>query len=134
MLPIFCLLFVGPLSISARAAEDAFQPVRHLANLVYISAKDMVVHGDEGHVDEIVSYGHKMIERAEALLEAVEALDVKTIETKKGKLIASVKGTLEMARKAVRFGRENNLKLALAAARKASFRAKQTRQRLQMIR
>lgn len=127
------LLFFASLS-PAYSVEDPLKPIRHLANLVYLSCQDMVVHGDDGHLGEIIEYGNTAIKRAEALLKAVEEVDHKEMKAKKGKLIASVKGTLEMVEKAIVFGERKELRLALAAARKASFRAKQTRQRLKSIR
>ncbi|MBN4053200.1 hypothetical protein JYT92_00470 [bacterium AH-315-L15] len=120
--------------VSAQMAEDPLRPLRHLANQAYVSSKDMVLHGSEGHLHEVVDYGNHMIRRVEALLEAVEALDPETMLGKKNKIIASVKGMLDMAKKAVAFSEQNKSKLAMSAARKASFRAKQTRQRLEMIR
>ena len=134
LVPVLLLLFIllGP--ASAESPKDPLRPIRQLANQIYKSAQDMVVHGAEGHLGEIVEFGTKVIERSEALLEAIESSDSSPLKKKKTKLSASIKGTLAMAKRAVAFSEENNLRLAMAAARKTSFRAKQTRQRLHMLR
>ncbi len=131
---VFSFLFLLSFPALSQSSEDSLRPIRHLANQIYKSAQDMVVHGAEGHLGEIVEYGTKVIERSEALLEAIEASQSASLKKKKKKLSASIKGTLNMAKKALTFSEENNLRLAMAAARKTSFRAKQTRQRLHMLR
>lgn len=130
----FLLFLLLNLPLSRQASADTLRPIQHLANQVYLSAQDMVVHGDEGHIHEIIEYGLRMIALSEELLATLETADPKMFKGNKKKMIASVQGTLDMAKKAVAFSEENNKRLALAAARKASFRAKQTRQSLQMIR
>ncbi len=130
---VFLSLLVFSLSPS-HAAEDPIKEIRHLANRVFRTSQDMVVHGSDGHIFEIVSYGKKMLKRAEILLEKVELSDESNFSNKKGKIIASIKGTIEKTKDAVELGEQNKGGMALSAARKASFRARQTRQRLQMIR
>jgi len=129
------LLYLSLLSaFSVHASEDPLRPLQHLANQVYLSAQDMLIHGDEGHLHEIIEYGNNTIVLAEELLAALENADPKLLKGGKKQAIASVQGTLHMAKKAVAFSEENNKRLAVAAARKASFRAKQTRHSLQAIR
>ena len=128
-----CLLLVLWM-VPAHAANPTLKEMRQLANLAYRTSQDMVVHGAEGHVEEIVAYGKKMIARTETLLKQVEASGTGQLGKQKGKLIATIKAALKKAREAVALGRKNKVKAALAAARKASFQAKRTRQRLQMIR
>ncbi|MFQ5588385.1 MAG: hypothetical protein ACE5F7_06050 [Nitrospiria bacterium] len=133
--PLVFLPFALFLMVTASAAtEDPIPRIRQLADLVYRSSQDMVMHGSEGHTWEIVLYGKKMVQRAEILLEKVEAADSAVFKRKKGKIIASVKETLKKAKEAVALGEQDKGRMALTAARKASFRAKQTRQRLHSIR
>jgi len=134
---LFALLVVLVLSLwapFAKASGDPLRAIRQLANQIYISAQDMVSHGEEGHAHEIVSYGEKMIERGEILLKAVAASKYPQLAEKKARLIESVQSMLEKTKKAVVLGHEHELEPAMRAARKALFQAKQTRQRLQMIR
>ena len=131
---ILFIFYFFLLSLPAQAGEDPLKSIRQLANRIYITSEDMVFHGAEGHADEIVGYGKKMIERAEVLLGEVETSEAPQLEKKKGKLIATIKAMLKKAKEAVSLGEQNKVRAAMTAARKASFRAKQTRQRLQMIR
>lgn len=131
---IFLFVLFASSPAQAESPKDPLRPIRQLANQIYKSAQDMVVHGAEGHLGEIVEYGTKVIERSELLLEAIETSPSLSLKKKKKKLSASIKGTLNMAKKAIAFSEENNLRLAMAASRKTSFRAKQTRQRLHMLR
>jgi len=130
------LFFILCLSqpVQAESPEDPLRPIRHLANQIYKSAQDMVEHGSEGHIGEIIEYATKVIERSELLLEAIETSRASVLKKKKKKLIASIRGTRDMAQKAITFSEERKLRLAIAASRKTSFRAKQTRQQLQMLR
>jgi len=134
LISVFFVIFLVSLPAQAQSSEDSLRPIRHLANQIYKSAQDMVVHGAEGHLGEIVEFGNKVIERSEVLLEAIEKSRAASLKKKKKKLSASIKGTLKMAKKAIAFSEEKNLRLAMAASRKTSFRAKQTRQRLHALR
>lgn len=134
LLPLTLSLFLLNLPQGALASEDALGSIRQLANLIYRSSQDMVTHGSDGHVWEIALYGKKMVQRTEILLEKVESTDASNFKKKKGKIIASIKGTLIKAREALEFAEQEKGKLALTAARKASFQAKRLRQRLLMIR
>ncbi len=131
---IFLSVFIQLTLTLGYAAEDPIDPIRQLANQVYRSSQDMVMHGSDGHTHEIVLYGKKMVERTEILLEQVEAANPATLKQGKEGLIDSIKETLEKAKEAVKLGEQGNGQMALIAARKASFRAKQTRQRLHAIR
>ncbi len=138
VLPVFFLVLLLSQPAQAQdqssAPKDPLRSIRHLANQIYKSAQDMVSHGSEGHMGEIIEYGTKVIERSEILLEAIETSKASVLKKKKKKLIASIRGTRDMAQKAITFSEEKKLRLAIAASRKTSFRAKQTRQRLQMLR
>lgn len=134
IVPVFFFLLLLAHPAQAESPEDPLRTIRHLANQIYKSAQDMVEHGSEGHMGEIIEYGNKVLERSETLLEAIEISRASSLKKKKKKLIASITGTLKMAQKAITFSEEKKLRLAIAAARKTSFRAKQTRQQLQMLR
>ena len=134
LLPLTISLFLFILPQRALTSEDPLGQIRQLANLIYRSSQDMVTHGSDGHLWEIVLYGEKMLQRTEILLEKVESTDAANFKKKKGKIIASIKGTLRKTKEALEFAEQENGELALTAARKASFQAKRLRQRLLMIR
>ncbi len=131
---IIAALYIHFIPVAGKAAEDPIPTITQLADQVYRSSQDMVMHGSEGHTWEIVLYGNKMVQRAEILLKKVEETDPAVFNQKKGKIIASIKKTLERAKMAVELGEQDKGRMALTAARKASFRAKQTRQRLHAFR
>ncbi len=134
LLSLILSLFLFILPQASLASEDPMDPIHQLANLIYRSSQDMVSHGSDGHVWEIVLYGKKMVKRTEILLEKVESIDATNFKKKKSKIIASIKGTLIKAKEAVELGEQEKGELALTAARRASFQAKRLRQRLLMIR
>jgi hypothetical protein len=115
------------------AEEDPLRSIRQLSNEVYRLSQEMITHGSEGHAHEIVSYGQEMIRRTEALIQEIESSRSPKIKEKKKALLASLKETLSQAKKAVQLGEAEKTDLALDAARKASFRAKQSRQQLQSL-
>jgi hypothetical protein len=90
----------------------------------------MVFHGSEGHADEIVSYGEKVIERADKMMKEIDA-DPPQKTKKKAKWIASLKNIRQKADEAIALARQNQTGAAVAASRKVSFQAKQLRQQLQ---
>lgn len=115
------------------AADSSLKRVRQLSNEVYRLSQDMVFHGAEGHTDEIIGYGTRMIERAEQLMNEIDSVDFKKMNGEKEKIVASLQAAVQKTREAVRLGKEEKAKLALNAARKASFHAKQTRQKIQAL-
>ncbi|MFQ5781255.1 MAG: hypothetical protein ACE5HN_10795 [Nitrospiria bacterium] len=126
---VFLISWIG----SVLAADNSLRSIRQLANEIYRISQDMVEHGSDGHVDEIVFYGKKILIRAETLLKEVESSDSPKIKDNKGKIVASIKETIQKTERAVRLGENKRLRSALAAAEMASFRAKKTRRRLQTI-
>jgi len=135
--PLFMALLVLCLALfwaPAEASEDALHSIRQLANQIYISAQDMVSHGEEGHAHEIVSYGKKMIERGEMLLDAVSKSDTSQLREKKAGLSENIQAMLKKTKEAVALGEAHETAAAMIAARKALFQAKQARQKLQSIR
>jgi predicted translin family RNA/ssDNA-binding protein len=120
-------------SVPAGGADDPLRAFRQLSNEIYRYAQDMIFHGSEGHADEIVSYGKKMIERAEKLMREVEAHPPLKAKSEKVKMIASLKNILQKANEAVELAEQNKTAAAVAASRKASFQAKQLRQQLQSL-
>jgi len=135
ILPAFtALILFGFLYTTAHAAKDSFQVVFLLGNQVFRSAQEMVAHGGDGHTDEIVLYGKKVLKRSKILLKAIESADPVRFKNKKVKIVASLKATILHAEEAVVLGRENKHTVALDAAIKTEFHAKRMRQRLQSIR
>lgn len=131
---ILCIFFSLFLSTTTYADTPSIKSIRLLANQTYRSAQDMVVHGSEGHLHEIVLYGGKLLEHAEALLKAVELADETLLDNQKSEITASIRETIEKGTEAVELGKKDTRGAALAAAKKASFHAKRTRQRIQSLR
>lgn len=120
-------------SVPAGSADDALRQFRQLSNEIYRFSQDMIFHGSEGHADEIVNYGKKMIERAEKLMKEVEARSPAKTKVEKEKMKASLKNILQKGNEAVQLAEQSKTAAAVAAARKASFQAKQLRQQLQAL-
>ena len=128
------VLFVSLLiRLPALAEEDPLGSVRQLSNEIYRLSQEMVTHGNEGHTHEIVSNGQTMIQRTEALIREVESSSLPRLKEKKKPILTSLKTTLKQAKEAVRLGEQEKTGPALDAARKASFRAKQSRQLIQSL-
>lgn len=128
------MLILFSLFLSTVAYADTLKTIHLLANQVYRSAQDMVVHGSEGHMHEIVLYGEKLLERAEILLKAVESADQALLNNQKSEITTSIRETIEKGKEAVALGKKDTRGAALAAAKKTSFHAKRTRQRIQSLR
>lgn len=94
----------------------------------------MVAHGSEGHTHEIVHHGQEMIRRTETLIKEIQSSPLPTLKEKKNALLDSLRATLKQTQEAVRLGEQGKAGPALDASRKASFRAKQSRQQLQSLR
>jgi predicted translin family RNA/ssDNA-binding protein len=120
-------------STSARSADNSLRAFRQLSNEIYRYSQDMVFHGSEGHADEIVSYGKKMIERAEKLMRQVDADPPTKTKNEKEKMMALIKNIVKKANEAVELAEQRKTDAAIAASRKASFQAKQLRQQLQTL-
>jgi hypothetical protein len=133
-LTLSLLLVLFSFSNVAQGSDDPFRPLQQLSNEIYRLAQDMVHHGSEGHTHEIVQYGRKMIERSEKMIEQIESTDSPKIQSEKEKMIASLKMTIEKAKEAVRLGEQDEADSALTAARRASFQAKQIRQKVHALR
>ncbi len=114
-------------------AEEDLRSIRQLSNEIYRLSQEMITHGSEGHAHEIVSYGQEMIRRTETLIHEVASSASSTLKENKEAILASLKETLDQAKEAVRLGEAKKTGPALNAARKASFRAKQSRQQLQSV-
>lgn len=120
-------------SVPAGNADDPLQEARQLSNEIYRLSQDMVFHGSEGHADEIVSYGKKMVERAEKLMKEIDARPPMKTKDEKEKMKASIQKILQKGNEAVQLAEQNKNADAVAAARKASFQAKRLRQQLQAL-
>ncbi len=130
--PIILLIFIILWTSPAFAADNSLKSIQQLTNEIYRIAQDMVEHGSDGHTEEIVSYGKKILKRAPTLLEKIASNDSQKIKNKK-KITDLIEEMIEKTEAAVRFGEKNKQRAALASAEKASFRAKQARQRLQVL-
>ncbi|HIE66063.1 MAG: hypothetical protein ABGX83_00765 [Nitrospira sp.] len=111
------------------AADGSLKSIQKQVNEIYRIAQDMVEHGSDGHTDEIVSYGRKILERAAVLLEGIKSHTSPEIKNKEN-IIDLLREMTEKTEAAVRFGEKHKRRSALASAEKASFRAKKLRQRL----
>lgn len=128
------LIFLSLFATTTHASKDSFQVVFLLGNQIFRSAQEMVTHGGDGHTDEIVLYGKKLLKRAKPLLKAIESADSVRFKNKKVKIVASLKSTILHAENAVALGRKNKHTIALDAAIKTAFHAKKMRQGLLSIR
>jgi hypothetical protein len=127
---LFSFLLIHP---PVLVAEEELHLIRQLSNEIYRLSQEMITHGSEGHAHEIVSYGQEMVRRTEALIGEVGSNPSPKLKEKKKPILASLKETLNQAKKAVRLGEEEKTGPAIDAARKASFQAKQLRQQIQSL-
>ncbi len=127
------ILFIPLLLLAPVADESPLRVIRQTSDEVYRLSQEMITHGSEGHTDEIVKYGRQMIERTEALIHEVQSAPPPVFKGEKEKIIALLKETLNKAKEAVRLGEKEKTGPALDASRKASFRAKQSRQQLRSL-
>jgi len=130
ILPFLILITLLLSSVSAGAADDPLREFRQLSNEIYRLSQDMVFHGSEGHAEEIVTYGQKVIERTDKMMKEVESRPPKK-KGEKEKWIGSLKEIHQKANEAVSLAQQNKTSAAVAASRKVSFQAKQLRQQLQ---
>ncbi len=131
---LITLVFFSFLVNTAHAAKDSFQVIFLLGNQIFRSVQEMVTHGGDGHTDEIVLYGKKVLKRSKTLLKAIESADPARFKKKKAKIVTALKATIQHAEKAIVLGQENKHAVALDAAIKSQFHAKKMRQNLQSIR
>jgi len=126
---LFGLLF-HPLT-PVLSGEDPVRFSQSSADEIYRLAQEMVHHGGEGHTDEIVQYGEKVVERIETNIKQIHGspIDKKTKE----EIIASLRLILKKTEEAIREGRNSKAKAALSAAKDAFFQAKKSRQMIHAI-
>lgn len=129
IISIFLLFSPSP----ARGADDSIRALRQLSKEIDRYSQDMIFHGSEGHADEIVSYGKKLIERAEKLIKEIDARPPMKTKEENEKMIAALKRIVQKTNEAVTLANEGKTDAAIAASRKASFQAKQLRQQLQAL-
>ena len=121
-------LLVGLILFSttlARGEETALkdnqfvQTVGQRADEMLSEAESMVEHGREGHTEEVVAHGKKMIREVEGL--------IKEVKRKKGEgeaALPQLEQTLKAGKDAVREGEAGHLSDALTAAREALHHAR----------
>lgn len=131
---LITLLFVLFLARPTLAGEEPLSSILQLSNEIYRLSQEMVAHGSEGHTHEIVHQGQEMIRRTETLIKEIQSSPLPTLKEKKNALLDSLRATLKQTQEAVRLGEQGKAGPALDASRKASFRAKQSRQQLQSLR
>ena len=124
---LFILLF-SP--FTAFAAGEG-QSLRGLADEIYRLAQEMVHHGGEGHTDEVVQYGEKIVARIETATQKIRssALDKKAKEAS----LLSLKSIRNKVDEAIRAGRHDQAKAALSAAKDTLLQAKKFRQAIQAL-
>ncbi len=131
---VIIFIFFSFFTSTVYGAKDSFQVIFLLGNQVFRSAQEMVSHGGDGHTDEIVLYGKRVLKRSKTLLKAIESADPERFKQKKVKIVTALKATIQHAEEAVDLGRENKHTVALDAAIKSQFHAKKMRQGLLSIR
>jgi len=124
---ILSILFF-PLATSS--AGEA-QSIRGLSNEIYRLSEEMVHHGGEGHTDEIIQYGEKMVERIERLINRIQLID--RLKRQKKEIVASLILTRNTTHEAIRLGRNGDAKAAYQAARLASSQARKSRQKIDSL-
>jgi hypothetical protein len=109
----------------ARGEETALkdkqfvQTVDQRAEEMLMEAESMVEHGREGHTEEVVAHGKKMIREVEGL--------IKEVKQKKGEgeaALPQLEQTLKAGKEAVREGEAGHHSDALTAAREALHHAR----------
>jgi hypothetical protein len=123
------ILFILLSPFTAFAAGEG-QSLRGIADEIYRLSEEMVHHGGEGHTDEIVQYGEKMVERIAVLIKRIQGID--QLKGSRQEIIVSLTLTRDKTEEAIRLGKKN-LELAYQAARKASFQAKKSRQKIHAL-
>jgi len=129
---LLAMLLLLPLPVRGDS-QDPFLPIRQLSDEIYRLSQEMIHHGSEGHADEVVKYGKKMIDRTEKLIAKIESNESPQLQKEKSKLLSSLKTTLERTREAVRLGEGGKTTEAFEASRRASFQAKIPRQQIYAI-
>jgi hypothetical protein len=127
--PFILVIFIILWTPAAFAVDDSLRSIQKLTNEIYRIAQDMVEHGSDGHTEEIVSYGKKILKRAPTLLEKLTSQTSPKMKNKE-KIIDLIKEMIEKTESAVHFGEKNKQRSALTSAEKASFHAKKLRQRV----
>jgi predicted translin family RNA/ssDNA-binding protein len=93
--------------------------------IVHLS-EEMVFHGSEGHLHEIVDYGEKIIIEINQITRALK----NSKRPNQKELQKTVRETRDKTASAIRAGRQGNLSASLSFAKSASFQAKKIRQAL----
>lgn len=101
------------------------KPIEQLADEMFRRAESMVEHGREGHTDEIVKFGKKMLQDAEGLMKSLQ----KNGE-KEDPVLPYLDKAIHAGQTAVQEGEGGNHRAALTAARTALRYARLTRERL----
>ena len=108
------------------AQAEASNHLLQTANQIVRLSEEMVFHGSEGHLHEIIDYGQKAITEIDGLTR-----DLKSLKRPNQKeLQKSLKATRNKTEAAVRRGKQGSLSASLAFARSALFHAKIVRQAL----
>lgn len=113
------LIFILSGATHALGGDNLLQTANQIVRL----SEEMVFHGSEGHVHEIVDYGEKIISKIDIL-----SRDIKKL--KQPQLQKSLMATRKTTEEAIKLGRQGNLLASLASAKSASFHAKKVRQAL----
>jgi hypothetical protein len=98
----------------------------HRANQIVLLSEEMITHGGEGHMHEIITFGEKMIEELEGLTEGLRRSKI----SDQKKLEKQIRETRKRAEEAIGFAKHGDLPFALKSAKSASFQAKRLREAL----
>ncbi|MBI3358077.1 MAG: hypothetical protein HY201_01270 [Nitrospirae bacterium] len=116
------LLFV----LAGSAQAEGFDHLLQTANQIVRLSEEMVYHGSEGHLHEIIDNGAKMIKAIDRL-----AGDLKSLKLPHQKALQnSIRATRDKTEAAIRLGKRGDLSASLASAKSASFHAKKVREAL----
>lgn len=97
------ILFILLSPFTAFAAGEG-QSLRGIADEIYRLSEEMVHHGGEGHTDEIVQYGEKMVERITVLIKRIQGID--QLKGSSKEMIASLTLTRDKTEEAIRSGKK----------------------------
>jgi hypothetical protein len=119
----------GIWSLSSKAPtckKQGSDPLLQTANQIVHLSEEMVSHGAEGHLHEIVDYGEKMINEIDRLTHDLRGVK----RSNKKELQKGIRTMRDKTERAIRLGKQGNLSASVASAKSASYHAKKVRQGL----
>ena len=96
------------------------------ANQIVRLSEEMVSHGAEGHLHEIVDYGEKAINEIDRLTHDLRGVK----RSHKKELQKGIRAMRDKTEQAIRLGKQGNLSASVGFAKSALYHAKKVRQGL----